>query len=384
MNLQYVINTIKDTINLERQNVIYLGVGTAAGYREPDNSLAMKNYHQYPPFLQDLKNSINNLDINIILIDPNQEDPPYMVKDKGLSIKDKGLSVKDKGLSIKDKGLSIKDKGLSIDNKLEDNNDIYTNKDHSLNVYTWRENIYTEPYRDKRGIDITEQLRDLNIYAMENGILYIYHDFSGRDNRVLAEYFDKDLGEHLDHIIYGLGLREDFGCYFDLTNHCSYFPFIINSSGHIKLFNVYYYIVNDKLSILKSDITCRYHMLDSHMLDSHMQKMLYIVKQELNNVTLQALRVVFRLITGEDIRDFDKDVTDFVCLNDNNKRLKCVTLIHDKNYIDLYNFLLTEFGKKLDIVSIYKDFDITGREILEFITLGDDPFKWYNNVKQFI
>jgi hypothetical protein len=125
-------------------------------------------------------------------------------------------------------------------------------------------------------------------------------------------------------------------------------------------------------------------MLDSHMLDSHMQKMLYIVKQELNNVTLQALRVVFRLITGEDIRDFDKDVTDFVCLNDNNKRLKCVTLIHDKNYIDLYNFLLTEFGKKLDIVSIYKDFDITGREILEFITLGDDPFKWYNNVKQFI
>jgi|688.fasta_scaffold159725_2 hypothetical protein len=386
MDLQYIIYNIKDNIDLERQNIIYLGVGTAAGYRDADNSLNLKNYHQYPPFLQDLKNTLNNVNINIILIDPNQENPPYMVKDKGLQCRyviDKGslcTDVIDKGPLCTD----VIDKGL-IDNT------IYTNNDQSLTVYTWREIVYTEPYRDKEGIDITEQLRDLNNYAMDKGILFIYHDFSGRANSVLAEYFDEDIGEHLDHIIYGLGLREDFGCYFNLTDPCSYHPFKISPSGHIELFNVYYYIVNDKLGKLKMDTNT--YAMDTYAMDTnannkifnaHMEKMLYIVKHELNNITLQALRVVFRLITGEDVKDFDKDVTNFNFFNDKNKRESCIQLIYDKNYSELYDFLLTEFGKKLDIVALFKGLDITGREMLEFITLGDDPFIWYNNVKEFI
>uniref|UniRef100_A0A6C0IHR8 Uncharacterized protein n=1 Tax=viral metagenome TaxID=1070528 RepID=A0A6C0IHR8_9ZZZZ len=352
MDLQNIITYIKENIDLGSKNIIYLGVGTAASFREEDGgALSQKNYQQYPPFLQHLQNAIPNSCLSIILIDPNQEDPPYMVKDKGLVYNN-------------------------------DVNNIYTSP--NLTLYTWRENVHTEPYRNKLGIDITPHLKDLNQYAMENGILFIYHDFTGRENRILAEYFDEDVKDHLDHIIYGLGLREDFGCYFDLTDPCSYHPFHVNSSGHIKLFNVYYYCVNEKLAQLQTDIERKYNNNDKDIFNAHMEKMLFIVKHEVNNVTLQALRVVFRLITGEEIKDFDKDAANFIFLNNNEKKSKCLRLIQEKNYTDLYDFLLTEFGKKLDIVAIYKGLDITGREILEFITLGDDPFAWYNNVKLFL
>ena len=60
---------------------IYVGVGTAAGLVNAEGILEPPNYHQFPPFLQDLRNRIPNLNLFIVLIDPNQENPPYMVRD---------------------------------------------------------------------------------------------------------------------------------------------------------------------------------------------------------------------------------------------------------------------------------------------------------------
>jgi hypothetical protein len=217
---------------------------------------------------------------------------------------------------------------------------------------------------------------------MDSGSLFIYHNFTGKNNRILAEFFDEELKGHLDHIIYGLGLREDFGCYFDLTDLCSYHPFYIDVNNHIKLFNVYDYIINDKLHLLKSDFIMNYN-LNNNIFNSHMEKILHIIKHELNNVTLQWLRTVFRLITGEEIQHSYNNEQDFYWI-DIKKRKLCLNLLTDKNYTGLYELLLTEFGKKLDIVAVFKGLDLTGREILEFITLGDDPFDWYNNVKHFL
>lgn len=350
MELTKIILDIKEKYSDGiKKHAIYLGVGTAAGYREPDGTLLEKNYHQYPPFLQNLKNSVQDIELSIILVDPYQEDPPYIMKDKGLVF---------------------------------NNNNTFISPDQSLTVYTWREDVRTEPYEDVRGIDITSHLRELNQFAIDSGCVFIYHNFTGRNNRILAEFFDEDLKDHLDHIIYGLGLREDFGCYFDLTDLCCYHPFYIDAHNHIKIFNVYDYIINSKLNLLKSDISQKFNN-DNNIFNSHMEKVLHIIKHELNNVVLQSLRVVFRLITGEEIKPFDNNVQNFNCF-DSTKRNTCLNLITDKNYTGLYDFLLTEFGKKLDIVAVFKGLDLTGREILEFITLGDDPFDWYNNVKHFL
>jgi hypothetical protein len=354
MELSKIILDIKENYNNDVKNrdiikhAIYVGIGTAAGYRDPDGILLDKNYHQYPPFLQNLKNSIPELHISIILIDPYQEDPPYMIKDK----------------------------------KLINSNNTFISPDQRLTVYTWREHVRTEPYQNVRGIDITSHLRILNQFAMDSGSLFIYHNFTGKNNRILAEFFDEELKGHLDHIIYGLGLREDFGCYFDLTDLCSYHPFYIDVNNHIKLFNVYDYIINDKLHLLKSDFIMNYN-LNNNIFNSHMEKILHIIKHELNNVTLQWLRTVFRLITGEEIQHSYNNEQDFYWIDIKKCKL-CLNLLTDKNYTGLYELLLTEFGKKLDIVAVFKGLDLTGREILEFITLGDDPFDWYNNVKHFL
>ena len=358
MDLAAIIAEIKS----EKKQIIYLGVGTYAGLKEADGSLLPKNYHQYPPFLQSLKNSHADASISILLIDPCQEDPPYMVEDKGLVPKYKGLVPK-----------CIVPK------------DIYTSPDHSLTLYTLRQNVYTDPYQkyDDNYLNITLYLRDLNDYAMTNHVLFMYHDFTGRNNRLLAEFFDEDIKAHLDHIIYGLGLREDLGCYFDLTDLCSQYPVYQTDQGIFKIFNVYHYIVNDQLNGMCNTPMHQHTTTNTAIVNAHMQRLLLIVKQDLHNIVLQALRVVFRLITGEEVKEFDKEATEYKYFS-LEKRTRCLNFCREKNYCDLYNFLLTEFGKKLDVVACIKKLDMTGREILEFITMGDDPFRWYDNVKHFL
>ena len=367
MDLQNILLDIKAQFNLERKTVIYLGVGTAAGYREPDGSLAQKNYHQYPPFLQHLKNTVPDLHLSIILIDPQQEDPPYMVKDQVLQ-DNKGTDNK------------------GPDNKGPDNQDIYISNDQTLTLYTLREEVYTEPYTNTSGRDITPLLREFNQFAIENNILFIYHNFTGRDNRLLAEYFDNELKEHLDHIIYGLGMREDFGCYFDLTSEASFYPYYFDERGSIKLFNLYYFIVNKKLNCIQQAIR-RYsihnNIHNNNIIAKHMDTIITIIKTELINVMLQVLRVVFRLIHGEEIKEFDKGALTFTCMV-GGKRSQCLQYLTNKDYVFLYDFLLNEFGEKLEIIVIFKQLDITGRQMLELITLDNDPFKWYNNVKLFV
>jgi hypothetical protein len=339
MDLLGIINNIKERIDSNGdgvKNLIYMGIGTYAGYKEPDGSLLDKNYHQYPPFIQHLKNSIDGLNLYIILIDPLQENPPYMIADKGLS------------------------------------------NDKSINIYTLRENVYTEPY-EEYGIDITSHLRDINKYVIENNITFIYNDFSGRENKLLAEYFDDDICEHLDHIIYGLGLREYFGCYLDLTDKCSYHPYYIDENGFIKLFNIYYYIVNERLDMIDR---FTHNDNDNDILNKHINKVSQLIKYELTSVMLQSLRVAFRLRYGQPISEYDSETQKFHFLSGNKKTI-CLSLLNDKNYDILYEYLMNEFGKKINVFSNLKNLDISGREILNFITNDIDPFKWYNNVKDF-
>ena len=350
------LHAIIEEIKKERNHIVYIGVGTLAGLKEADGSLLPKNYHQYPPFIQNLKNSYADMSLSILLIDPYQECPPYIVQDKGLVLKE------------------------ILDNNFIDNssNDVYSLPDQSITVYTFRQDVYTDPYQtyNNNYLNITTHLRDLNAYAIANDVLFIYHDFTGRNNRLLAEFFDEEIKEHLDHIIYGLGLREDVGCYFDLTDMCSQHPFYRTPQGTLRLFNVYNYIINDKLSLMLN--TSMFNNTD--IVNSHTKKLLLLIKQELNNSILQTLRTVFRMFIGEEVNGFDIDRNYISC----EKYSYYVNLYRDKKYSELYNVLLTDYGKKLDVVACINNLDLTGREILEFITLGDDPFKWHDNVTHFL
>ena len=356
MDLSAIIADIKQSDN-GVQHLIYMGIGTSAGLREPDGTLADKNYHQYPPFIQHLKNSLPQLHLSVILIDPFQENPPYMVQDKGFLP-------------------HCSEKCM------------HYSQDRMTTLYALRHHVYTDPYKNYHddGINITPHLREINKYAIEKDIPFIYHDFTGKDNRILAEFFDEELKQHLDHIIYGLGLREDFGCYFDLTSPCSYHPYIINEHNHIKFFNIYYYLVNEKLNCMNDGVklyVSQNDTINQHTINQHFEQTLKIIKYELSNTMMQAMRFVFRLVTNEEIKDHDLVISEFNFMA-GNKRELCLFLLNNNKYGELYEYLLSEFGKKLDFVSTIKRLDITGREILTFITLGDDPFKWYNNIGHFL
>jgi len=367
MELNTIIEKIKQNYKVERKNIIYMGVGTAAGYKETDGTLADKHYHQYPPFLQHIKNVIPNVSISIILIDPLQEQPPYMVRDKGLVV----VGANAMGANAYAMGANAYAMGPT-----------YHSQDHSLTLYTFREYVYTDPYinHNDHNINITKHLRELNQFAIENNAVLLYHDFTGRNNRLLAEYFDTEIQHHLDHVIYGFGLREDMGCYFDLTTSAAYYPFTLDRSGHIKLVNVYDYIVNDKINHMK-----RLTWADDFNRDiynAHIEKILIIIKQQLHNEMLYTLLSVFRLIMGEKMTDYDDGALEFKHLP-LTKRNTCLQLMSHKQYGDIYELLFADYSKTLDVVTFIKELGITGQEMLEFITLGDDPYKWYNHVKDF-
>ena len=83
-----------------------------------------------------------------------------------------------------------------------------------------------------------------------------------------------------------------------------------------------------------------------------MDTIITIIKTELINVMLQVLRVVFRLIHGEEIKEFDKGALTFTCMVEG-KRSQCLQYLTNKDYAFLYDFLLYEFGVKVEIIFIF-------------------------------
>jgi hypothetical protein len=54
-------------------------------------------------------------------------------------------------------------------------------------------------------------------------------------------------------------------------------------------------------------------------------------------------------------------------------------LLKEKEYDLLYELLFNYTATQLDIVVKMKEIDMSGEELLTFITLDEDPYKWYNN-----
>jgi len=365
MILDDIINNIIEKISsipLEEQVFIYTGVGAAAGSVDHNGILQLQNYHQYPPFLQNLKNTIPNLHIFIILIDPYQENPPYMVNDKNLTI-----------------------------DLINENIECYTNNTNDLTVYVIRKCVYTDPYEAKSDyINITQQLRHLNLFAINNNITTLYHDFSGRQNALLAEYFDKELNDDLDHIIYGLSAREDHGCIFDLTDISSYFPFKIdyitflneNKRIIIKLFNIFCFTtldtIKEKFEIEMNNYPPYMHI----MIEKQKEQVINSIKSELRNDIFSNLRIIVRLIKGDETYEEIKNVYFFNNLPEYEKT-KVLTMYHEKQFNNLLEYLMNYYGKKIDLVSKIKNLDVSGREILEFIMNGTNPYDWYKSLNNF-
>jgi hypothetical protein len=352
INLNDLKNEIAE-IPPEDPVFIYVGVGTAANTKE---HLPLEHYHQFPPFLQDLHNKIPNLHLFLILIDPLQENPPYVVSDY----------------------------------MLQGNNTHY--KSEFIQTFVYRQRVYTDPDLNEADLNITPMLRDLNEFAKEKQISLLYHDFTGRQTALVAEYFDNENKEYLDQIIYGMSAREDHGCFFDLTEPSAYFPYKLvypeNSRPIVKMFNYYKYCVNRTYHESAIDLqTYPREMQDLAAVQK--EQIIRTIHTQFKTTNLSALRQVRKLLL-EDQQEQQAEqaqahMANYI-FNDLPKfyREMFKDLFKEEEYDLLYEMVFNYSASELEKLAQLKELALTGEDLLTFITLDEDPYKWYNTMNEML
>ena len=354
---------------------IYTAVGAAAGMLNAKQMLELENYQQYPPFLQDLINKVPYMHLFIILIDPAQEEPPYMVNDQGLNLHLSKNTISDNTIQP----VVLNRPPLSY----------YNSDEKQLHVFTYRQDVYTDPYRVlNNGVNITSCLRQLNEYAIKNHITTLYHDFTGRSNSLLSEYFDKEIGEALDHVIYGLSVREDYGCYFDLTEPICYFPFkismpILNKRPLIKLFNIFKYIILNNIS---EKLNYEYNFYPRHMhpmIDLQKTQVIHSIKNEFKNNYFANLRIIKKIMNKEE-EPVNINNLHFLEKLPKLDQTIVINLYCDEKYSELFEYLITYYSKYIDLILKIKEINMGGREILNLITNNINIYNWYTNLDTYL
>jgi hypothetical protein len=366
MNLNDLKNEMT-SVPADSPVLLYIGVGTASA-TIATHPLLLEHYHQFPPFLQDMRNKVPNLHVFLLLIDPYQETPPRVAMDYNLI--DKYQS------------------GCHYQNAQM--------QPAPMQAFVYRLSVYTNPDVNppNNGLNITGMLRDLNEFAKTQRISLVYHDFSGRNVALLADYFDHENADHLDQIIYGLSAREDHGCFFDLTQPSAYFPYYINHVENnrrplVKMFNYYKQIVNQSYN------ETELQLYPPEMWEwAHIQKNQIVnkVRAHFKTVNLSLMRQVRKLMLGsseaapsEAAPSEDVEI-DLYSLNELPKLYRDMfrDLFNEKNYDLLYELLFNYSASELDIIANLNKLEMTGEELLTFITLNEDPYKWYDVVNDLI
>ena len=329
---------------------IYVGVGSAA-HMVRNNYLEDTHYHQYPKILEELHRNIDMVSFHI-LIDPTLENPPFMTIDKS--------------------------KGLIFEHTSPDTN-MHVSLCGKHYVYSIKEAICTLSSRDDE-TDITEELHILNKIAIEMNILYIYNDFTGKSIKPLAKYFDTYINSHLDHIIYGLGNRGDYGCYIDLTANTSKFAYRLDRSERrsmIQVFNIFHLAYN-KLDI--DEETIKYPVEHLDMISISIISILKQTYEYFNDVIFKDLRLVYQLMTGKlKLDEINPMILSYVFSTEYYSEIK--SIFNTGNYKLCFSKLLELHSSELDIIIYIKKLDIDKNILINQIVTNENEYRWGDELK---
>ena len=369
-SLKSIITNISSEINTAPETapvLIYVGVGTFAGLMEDINTgrfLAESNYHQYPPFVKSLKRDIPDLHLYIILIDPLQENPPYMVTDPNLN-----------------------------ENFSEVEQDKFKSRDERITTYVLRKNITFDTYINPRKelsddddlykvYNISKDMDDLNRMCIENTYSLLYHDYSGRQVKYVAQQYDSSLRMYMDRIVYGFNCREDTGCYFDMCNPSAFLPYRIKFNRHrksLKFFNIYKYLICKKYEKIDLAIDTYDEKFIETILNQR-YKILDCIQSDFTNYHLATLRSLYKKMEGDDITIYEGHFYNLP----KDMKIKILGMLSAEQYKNIFELLLVEYGKELDTVAQLKQLGISGQELLNIIISNPNPYLWINDMKQMI
>ncbi len=372
-----IIDSIQNMIHTKiEQNapiVIYIGIGTFAGLTTQigeDIIMEDKNYHQFPPCIQ--KIYMDNIDMHlfIILIDPIQEDPIYIVTDP---LKREYFPSE----------WIHSSSGLC---EAYDNN--------RITIYPFRHAVKTKINNDASNIDITDDLFKLNELCILNNMTLIYHDFSGQDTaKNLEKYFEEQIGSHLDTIVYGIGGGNISGCYYDFTRREAFLASMVCHERRkiIKVFSPEKTLRDFSKSCDNRDFlefltasTEKFGYENIDIIQSQIQLMNENFKFKFKNYVMYVMRILkdYNDALLKKIEDIDKikDIEYYL------KKIDCPGKIKDlieTKDVDIFNKALIFFSEYFlsEITLILMDTRYSGTrpfEILKLITSDPDKYKWLN------
>ena len=345
-NIYCILNTFpSDPI------VIYIVVGGAT------NPL-----HQFPPVLQMIKTLDPNTKFILLYFDPYHENPPNAIK-------------------------SVFGEYVATTEQKNDTNFQYTlelkEDDKSVFMFLYKQNVHV--HKDDTSLDsinITYMLRTINTISIENNTSMIYHEFTGRAIHTVSEIFDEELKNHIDQVVYGISARQDHGCFFDLTKDNAYFAIkSVNSANRpvFKMFNYYKHINNNTLG------GCEYYK-DIKEYPRNMHKYIDAQRIQLCNIYIDKFKTSDMYV----LRQVHKRIN----TNDTNTELYtphvCAKLIEvykelwsEKNYELLHELVIERAKNTLNKIVFLGNLDISGENILRFITMDPDQTRWYNKYAEF-
>lgn len=352
MNLANIIESIKENISNIPSNpiCIYIGVGSAAG---AINYHGVKDiyYHQYPKCIESIRESYPDTITFHILIDPMMESPPFMTTDRAKFT------------------------------EFELNNDWYHSMDNKHFVYCLKQAISTIGSSQLDALDITKNLHALNQLAIDENILLVYNDFTGQCVKPLADYFDKYIVEHLDHIIYGIGNRCDQGCYIDLLHPSNQFIFSLEKSEKrdivkiLNIYHLYYNKMNLENSISKYPLEC----ID--ILTCIIESVLQDRYEYYINQWFYYLRIVHQLINGKlELHEINKYQLEQLL----NTVPDHKDIFKEGNYSLYFTKQIEMYSSHLDIIRYIKNIPIDNISLLQSILSDKEIYRWSDNLKRVI
>lgn len=378
--LSQILNDIHD--QRQQNTTIYVSIGCSAPSAFQNNttgvwSMDQKNNQQYPQFLKSLKEILPFSPLHIILIDPALEDPPFITWDMSKNNK--------KCSDIWEEKITYSNHKISY----------YIDNLSNISVYVLRKPVKYYPYtnHDDVSIDIDVFFQQLNCDSIKNNWFTVVNDFSGRIMAVIAMIHDEYLGDHINHVIYGIGARKDGGCNFDLTAPECNFVYDITDNYGIKVFNPFCEsnkIDNEMLESLRLLSTIDYFgekpKRDYEIVMAQIGEFMKF-KRRFILYDLMSLIRQFGMLTKDPERvDLKGIVINNLYIKTKHK-VNLLERFEQKKYSEILSICLDILKKEIGdhIFVVYKE---KTREIVEHTVLNmllcNDPYKWYDYIKKLL
>lgn len=216
-----------------RPNVTYLAIGCAYN--------ATSGPQQHPPFLTNLIKAYSELNFQIILVDPNMEDPPEIVTYFGLRNIDNGEWYGKDNINV-----HIIRELFDFVGFMEETKESAENGScNGLLPVNYFAKMPSFNSSKKLIVELVERTINAKIHSPKNTYLFFMHDFSGNKNSLLSDHFwkiyqkreEKIRNIYRKNIMIDLNCRIENCCFPDM-NTIFFGPKLIQSShGALEIFN---------------------------------------------------------------------------------------------------------------------------------------------------